>query len=132
MKRLIATLALGLALSVATNAQTSRLAAFALNCDGGAGGVASFTVYLEHNVVFFGNSCHPGTGLLGSVPDIPDSYGNVVKLGVVLKTNNAVGKSNYCDFTSTNGFLNGTCLTNNANNGPIDAVHVLISIPNLP
>ena len=151
MKRFILASALVLALSTMANAQT-RLAAFALNCDGKASGVASFTLFMEHNVFFQGQSCWPigtpcPTALLNSpgctngksngsawglFPNIPDSAGNLVKATVAVKTDNAAGKKAYCDLTTTNGFLNGTCMTDTSNNGPIDAVHVLISIPNLP
>ena len=132
--RKTATVALmGLAVGfLGTSQAQARTPAFGLQCDAQAHGVASFTVYLDHQVVFFGNSCLPGTGLLGPVPNIPDSAGTVRKIVVAVKSYNATGQVAYCDFTSTNGFVSGTCPTYSGPHAPFDALHVLVTIPNIP
>src|SRR5216684_2014980 len=130
-KCFLAALVLGTLVAVVPAAQAqTRLAAFALNCDGAVYARINFTVALTHTTYFFTNSCYGGTGLRYPLPTIPDSAGNVVKLTVTVDTRNPSGAHNVCDFTAQNGFVNGTCMVDTRANGPIDAAHVLVSIPN--
>ena len=131
MRKLMDGLLLAACLMMAGQAHAqTRTATFEVRCDGQASGSANLSVILEHQVVFFDHDCLPGTDSITALTMIPDSAGTVRKTTVTVTTTNQAGKANTCDLTASHGLVDGMCLTDSSPNGPIDAVHVTVHIPN--